>query len=321
MALTNTKKSALFVLSGATLPDAPANFLEVTEEFAFSPDVPVEEFKRINGKLGSNSSYVDTGHVTISQSFTINMRSSNSAADALDTHPEYGELLKIGGFDEIIDTSTEDEETVTYVNSQTPLRGSIVAYLDGNKHTVTDAAVADIKFNFPVGRVATIDATISAFLDNEGVSVAEANPTVTPNPEPILLVSSADVFTAGGVNLVPDNVSIEMGADIQEFYGMGRKNFEMKDYVIKVTADFYPENADYNNAISSLKNGTVEAINLKLGTDGTGALINGKSVDITCSTAKANTFSDSVDKSTLKRSFTWLLTGDNQISLKHGFFA
>ena len=314
-----TKKTSLFLLSGGVLPVAPANFIEVSEELLLTPTVATEDFKRINGSLGSNDSYADTCDITITQSISTKMRFSNSAATALDTPPEYGELLKIGGFDETIDT-TLGAETVTYTNTQTPALGSAVAYLDGNKHSMTGSVAADLTFNFPIGKAATVDASLSAFLDNSGVAVAEANPAVTLSPEGCLIVGCADIMTAGGTTIVPDNISIAMGSSIEKFYGMGLKEFQLTDYMIVVTADFYPENANYNDAINLLIADTTEAIDIKLGTNA-GALVNGKSVHITCATAKAQTFTDSADKSTVKRSFSWLLTGTNQISIAHGFFA
>lgn len=317
--MINTKKTALFLKSGSTPPTAPANFIEVSEEILLTPNIPIEEFKRINGRLGSNASYSDTCHTTISQTIETKMRFQNSAADALDTIPEYGELLKIGGFDQTIDT-TIGEETVTYTNTQTPVNGSAVAYVDGWKHTITDSLAADLTFNFAIGKAASISASLSAFLDNEGVAVSSANPTVTLNDEAVLMVTCADIMTAGGDVIAPDNVSIAMGADIQEFYGMGRKEFSMRDYMIKVTCDFHPENADYNTAIADLGAETVDALVIKLGTND-GALVNGKSVQIDCGFGKVNSVTDSVDKSSLKRSVTYLLTGDTQISIKHGFYA
>jgi len=321
MAKINTKKTLICLKSGAVLPIPPANFLEVEEEILLTPEVTTEEFKRINGKLGANASYADTCHTTVSQTISTKMRFQNSAADALDTVPEYGELLKIGGFDETIDTSTLGEETVTYTNTQAPVLGSAVVYLDGNKHTMTNSIAADLTFNFPIGSPATVSAALSAFIDNKGISTSEANPTVTLLDEAVLLVGCADIMTAGGVNISPDNITIAMGADIQEFYGMGElKQFNMTDYMIKVTADFYPENANYNDAITKLGAETIEALSIKLGTL-EGALVNGKSVQIDCDFGQVSTFSDSSDKSTLKRSVTWLLTGENQISIKHGFHA
>lgn len=313
-----TKRSSIFLKSGAIVPIAPANFLEVEEEILITPVVATEEFKRVNGSLGSNDSYADVCDTTISQTIATKMRFSDSAATALDTPPLYGELLKIGGFDETIDASV-GAETVIYTNTQTPSKGSAIAYVDGWKHSMTDTLVADLTMNFPIGKAATISAALSGFLDNEGVAVSQTNPEVALTDEGVLITGCADIFTAGGASISPDNVTIAMGAANEKFYGMGLKEYNLTDYMVKVTADFYPENANYNAAINLLKNQTTEAIVIKLGTNG-GTLVNGKSVEITAATAKASTFSDSADKGTVKRSFTWLLTSTNQLSIKHGFF-
>ena len=309
------------------------------------------------------------------------MRSTNTAADALDTVPEYGELLQICAFDEevtqtlvfsdttglnigdslagdtssatgtvsiingtsvtvtgksVADFQAEDLNTgaytvtavgdsVLYTNSQTPIRGSGVGYVDGKKYTATDSIVGDASFTFEVGKSASISAALQGFLDNNGVPTNEANPDVTLNDEPVMIVSCADVLTAGGSTVQADMITIEMGADIQELYGIGGlKEFNINDYVIKMTADFYVDSADYDNAITKLNNETVEAINIKLGTNQTGELINGKSVYIVADFGKANTFSDSSSEGKVKRSFTWLLrpdANDHNLKILHGYFA
>jgi len=324
MAYLNTKRSALFVKGGAALPVPPANFYEVSEELLINPEPTVEEFNRVSGKLGTTDSYTDSCHTVFNQTLSHKMRSNNLAADALETPPEYGEMLKLCGFDETIDTITPDQETVTYTNSQTPTPGSAVAFLDGKKFTMTDGVVGDATFTFEIGKVAMLDVSLSGFLDNAGVPTDEANPSVTLNDEPTLIVSCADVITAGGAAVSADKVTITMGADVQEYYALGLKEFDIADYVIKLTADFYVDSADYADAITKLNAETAEAIVLKLGTNQTGTLINGRSVEITADVAKANTFTDSADKSRVKRSFTWLLRPDGSdinLSIKHGFFA
>lgn len=322
MSRINMKKTALFLKSGAVLPTAPANYLEVEEAIAITPDIPIEEFKRINGRLGSNDSYSDTCHSTISQTISHKMRFQNAGATALDTLPEYTDLLKIGGFDVTVDTATAGQETVIFTNTQTPVLGSALVYLDGYKHSMTGSIACDLTFNFPIGKASTISASVSAFLDNEGIATTEAIPDVSgvQSTESCMQVTCADIFTTDGTSVTADNISIAMGADIQEFYGMNLKEFQLSDYMIKVTADFHPENANYNDAVTKLGSGTTEALQIKLGTVD-GVLTSGKSVLIDCPLGKVNTFTDSVDKDTLKRSITWLLTGTEQISIKHGYYA
>ncbi len=323
MAYMNTKKAVLFVKSGAVLPTAPANFFEVSDEFVVNPTPTIEEYNRISGKLGTMDSYADSCHTVLTQSFAHMMRSSNVAATALDTVPGYGEVLKISGFDETIDT-TPSAETVIYTNTQAPIVGSGIAFIDGKKYTMTDTMVGDASFVFETGKAAVFNAALSAFLDDSGVPTTVANPSVTLSDEPLLIVSCADIILAGGAAVTADRISIEMGADIQELYGLGLKEFTMSDYVIKLTADYYVDSTNYADAITKLNAGTAEAIDIKLGTNQTGALINGRSVHITAGVAKASAFVDSADKSKVKRSFTWILRpngSDVNLSIKHGFFA
>jgi len=321
MALMNTKRSALFVKAGATQPVYPAGFLEVESELVVNPSIPVEEFKRVNGRLGSNDSYADTCKATVSVQVAHKMRSSNIAGTTLETPPEYGELLKIAGFDETI-TGTGLTGKVVYTNSQTPAKGCIAAFLDGYKQTATNSAVAAVNFDFAIGKAAMLNATFSAYLDNAGVAASAALPSVTLNTNPCLIVGCADVITAGGTAVKADSIKIDMGAQVDDFYGMGIKEYNINDYMIKVTATFYPENTDYNAAINKLSAQTVEAIVVKLGTNA-GILVDGKSVKIDCALAKASAFTDSTDKSTLKREFVWLLQGDSAgkaIEITHGHF-
>jgi len=323
MAFLNTKKSALFAKSGAVLPVTPANFFEVSEEFIINPVPTIEEFNRVSGKLGTTDSYADTCHVIFTQAVSHKMRSNDAGATALDTVPEYGEMLKMCGFDETIDT-TPGAETVIYTNSQSPVKGSAIAFVDGKKFEMTDGVVGDATFNFEIGKAGMLDVALSGFLDNNGIPTNEANPAVTLNDEPALIVSCGDILTAGGSAIVADKISITMGATVEELYALGVKEFNISDYVIKMTADFYVDSANYADAITKLNAETVEAIVVKLGTNQTGSLINGKSVEITADVSKASAFTDSIDKSRVKRSFTWLLRpngSDVNLSIKHGFFA
>jgi len=323
MAYMNTLKSAVFIKAGDELPTPPANFFEVAEEFVVNPNPTIEEYKRISGKLGTLDTYADTCHVTFSQKLTHKMRSSNAAGDNLAKVPEYGEVLKICGFDEIIDTETEGQESVTYKNTQTPTRGSGIFYIDGKKITATDTLVGDVSFNFEVGKVATMDVTLNGFLDNKGVPANEPNPAVTLNEEPLLVVGCTDFIKVDGTKISADKITIEMGSTIDEFYAFGKKEFNLTDYAIKLTADFCVDSDDYASAIRDLNNRAVKSIGIVLGANQNGYRVNGKSVYIGIPMAKAYKFEDTVDKNTLKRSMTWLLqptTNGTNISIKHGYF-
>ncbi len=320
MARMKTTKSALFLTATGTLPVLPAGFIELSEELVITPTIATEDIKIINGMLGSNDTIVDTCDNTVTPSITHRMRTSNIAGTALETPPSYGTLLKIGGFSETI-TGTGATGVVTYKNTQTPVTGSAIMYIDGYKQTATASVAADLSFDFTVGKVATITGTLSAFLDNNGVATVQAAPTITPSVEKFLMVACTDIITAGGVTLKAESVKIAMGAEVNKFYGMGLKEFSLDDYKIMVTATFYPDSADYNNAVNALNAQTIQAIDIKLNTTTGGVLVDGKSVQITAALAKASTFTDSSDKKTLKREFTWLLQGNSAgeaITIIHG---
>lgn len=315
--MLNTKKTALFLKSGATLPTLPANYLEVTETIVVNQEMSMEEFKRLNGKLNSNDSYVDICDKTVNQSITHNMRVSGTTA------PDYTELLKIGGFD-VTTVGTGATLATTFKNTQAPLRGSAIILLDGYKHTLTGSVVADVTMNFPIGKAATIEASLQGFIDNNGIATTQAMPTITMNENPVLVVSCGDVVTADGTVLKPDNVTIKMGAEIEKLYAMGIKEFNLNDYKATMEITFYPDNADYNLAQTKLNTQDVDSLDLKLGTDATGLLVNGRSVHITCTNAKAMSSSDADEQSKIKRTFTYLLqngANDTAITIKTGFFA
>ena len=320
MARINTKRTALFIKSGSTLPVPPANFLEADDVVLVTPTVRVEEYKRLNGKLGANDAYADTCDTTFEGSIAHKMRFQNSAADALDTVPEYGELLKIGGFTETINTATPGQETVTYENTQNPVLGSAVAYMDDNKQTMTGSLACDLTFSFEIGMAAKIEASLSAFFDNNGIATSEANPTVDLSDEGCLLVGCADVTTAGGTTIEPSNISIAMNSEISKFYGMGLKEYQLTDYKPELTVDFYPDNANYNDAITALANQTAETIVIKLGTNN-GTMVSGKSVEIQVTNCKYKSYSDSDDQGSIKRSVTYMFTADSAFTIKHGYFA
>jgi len=324
MAYMNTLKSAVFIKAGDTLPTPPSNFFEVAEEFVINPNPTVEEYKRISGKLGALDTYADTCHTTFSQKLTHKMRSSNAAGDNLAKVPECGEVLKVCGFDEVIDTQTEGQERVIYKNSQAPTRGSGIFYIDGKKFTATDTIVGDVSFNFEVGKVATMDVTLNGFLDNNGVPTDEPNPTVALNEEPLLVVGCTDFIMVDGTKISADKITIEMGSQIDEFYALGRKEFNLTDYAIKLTADFYVDSDNYASAINDLNSGAIKYIRVLLGTDDTSRAVNGKSLYILINVSKVYKFEDTIDKNIVKRSATWLLQPDtygNNILFAHGYFA
>lgn len=323
MAYLNTRKSSFYLNAGATLPTPPTGFIETTEPAIINPTVDTITFKRVSAKLGNTDSYVDTNKNMISQSITHQIRTSNIAADALATPPEFAPLLKICGFDETIDTGTPGQETVIYTNSQTPVKGSGIFYLDGKKFTSTDALVSDLTITGQAGQIATLSANVQGYLDNAGIPVNETPAATTLSSESVVGLTTIDVITAGGSTIACDQFTITTNPEITNIYATGDKSHEISDYDMVIELSFFVDSANYADAMTKLNNQTVEAIDIKLNTVA-GALVSGKSVHITAPLAKARSFTDSDDQSKVKRTFTYGLQldgSDTALSIAMGYFA
>jgi len=327
MGITNTTKSALFVKSGGVLPVAPANFIESTSPVLINPDIASTDFKRVSGKLNATESYVDVANAQASFSIEHMMRSNNKAGTALSTPPEYSELLKICGFDEAIDTSVPSNEFITYTNTQTPVLGSAVAVLDTNQFTFTGSLASDLTMEFEAGASAKISAGLQGYIDSATPTVV-AQPSVTLSSEPLMIVSNYSTVVLGGVTLKPDKVTISTNPEIADNYTMGGanglKSKQMTDYSLTCTIDFYVDNADYDREITAIESQSTATLDIKVGTDNTGTLVNGQSMHLTAGLVKTETQSDSDENNQLKRSVTYkILNGasDIALSMRVGFFA
>lgn len=382
---TNTKNFGIYIKQGATLPVTPANFVEVDEKILLTPNVTVENFKRFNGKLGANDSYADTCNTAVEGvSVSHKMRFQNGAADALDTIPDYGELLKVSGFTQTIDATPAAENVIyTWDTSASPALGSATYFIDGNKQTMTNTIAGNAVFTFEIGKSAMLNFAMSGFLDNKGISstatlvlsavvglavgdvltgdtssasgtvlaingtsvslksvtgtfevagealntaaytstsATQGNPTTTLSDEGCLIVGCADIYTEDGTQLNPTNISIDMGSQINKFYGMGLKEYQLTDFEPKITTDFYLDNADYNDAMNKLVDQSYVNVVIKLGTLN-GAEVNGKTVLFTINNVKFSTFSDADDQDTIKRTHELMLTATSSFTIKHGFYA
>lgn len=319
----NTEAFALYLSAGATLPTPPTGFIETSEKVFVTPNVTTIDSKRFNGTLSTNDTDVDTCNTTVEGlAIPHKMRYQNSAGDALDTIPDYSEMLKLGGFAEVVDTTTAGEETVTYNwdTSKSPSLGSAVYYIDGYKQTFTNTLAGNTSFTFNIGEVAMINFAMSGFLDNKGIAVAEANPATTLSDEGSLFVGCADIYTEDGTRINTKSISIDMGADIGKFYGMGVKEYQLTMFKPTITAEFYLEKDDYNKAMTRLVDQETFDVVIKLGTVN-GADVNGKTVTFTISNVKMSTFSDADDTNAISRTHNLILTPNSSFSIFHGFYS
>jgi len=329
MAIMSTKKTSLFVNPGATLPTPPTNFVEVTDPVLPTPEFSSIDINRLDGKLNSKSSVVDLCRVKTSFDAKANMRSNNAAADALDTLPEYGLLLKCAGFTETVDTTTPGEETVTYANNNVSIpNSSAVVYIDGNKLTMTNSLVSGTTLALTVGEPATVTNNFQGYMD-DAKGTPEANPTVTLTQEPLLVVSCADLVLLDGTCLPIESASIAMNEEVSDLYTMGNgtggcglKTNVITDYALTLDLTFFVDSAAYGREATLIESGLAKSVVIKIGLDSTGTLVNGKSVEITCELAKATTYSDTNKDDLLSRTLTLrLFDGTNPaVSIKNGFF-
>lgn len=326
MALVNTKKSALLLSADATTPTA-GDFLEVTEPIIVSPTINGGEYSRITGKLNTgNQRYNDLNYVTASFTATAFMRSSNVAGTALDTPPEIANALKVSGFDEAVVAIT----SVTYSNSQAPVGGTALIYVDGKKYSSqAGSVVANPEFTFAVGQPAQVKFDMQCFLTS-ATPTAEANPTVALSAEPLVIVSSLDILTYGGTVVKADSVRIVPNNTIDTFYTLGGanslKDIEILDNGYTMTATFFVDSASFDTDYADLESQGLKAVEIKLGTGSGGTLVNGKSILINATKVEVQNVADSTDKDRVKRTVTYRLqndstAGDKAITIKYGTVA
>jgi len=315
MAFVNTKRSALYLSADATLPVPPAGFIELSDEFVVNPDPTVEEFNRVSSLLGGTDSYADTCHVVLNQSVSTMMRTNDKSGSALSTKPECSPLFQVCGFNE-----TVAGDKVTYVNSQAPKIGSAVLNIDGKQFTSKGSIVGDATFVFEIGKPAKFEASLSGFLDNKGIPTDTASTATTLSDENLIMMTCADIVLADGTAVTADMVTIAMGAQISEKYALGVKEFQMTDYVIKLTASFFVDSANYKDAQQKLIDQDVDAIKCSFNTLD-GVLVDGQSLVVTAGKAKVSSYTDSAVDSTVKREVTWLLRPDatgNNLTFDYG---
>jgi len=327
--LINTKKTALFIAAGATLPIPVDGFVECIDPTIVVPEFTTIDISRLSGKLNTKDTVIDTCLTKTSFDAKQSMRSSNIAADALDTVPNYGLLLKAAGFKEGIDTATPGEEFVEYTNDNVDTtQVSAIVYMDGNKFECTNSLACGCQIDLPVGGVATITNNFQGYLDS-AVPTVEANPDVVLDINPAMVVSCADLITFGGEVIPVENVSIKMNSEIQEIYTTGGatsgiKSTFVSDYALDATLDFFVDQSTFGREAALIESGEIKELVVKIALDSASAEVNGKSVVITMPFSKVTTYSDSTDKDALKRSATYRLFDSGvspALTIKTGFFS
>lgn len=327
MSIANTKKTAIYIKSGETLPTAPDGYVEATDPILITPTFATIDINRITGKMNAKTTEVDTCRTTASFEVSSLMRTSNIAADALGTPPPFAPLLLAAGFVETIDTTTPDAEFVTYSNNSDNIDNtSAVYYLDGNRYDLTGSLVCGTALDFTIGAVAKITNSFSGFMDSV-IPVTEANPTVVDPIEKVLVVSCIDLVLLDGACLAIKSAKIAMNEETAELYTMGGacglKTNIITDYALGLDLEFFADKDELGREAALIESGLVKEVVIKIGVDANGDYINGKSVSITCPLAKATTYTDTSDTDLLSRSLSLRLfdgATTPAITIKTGFF-
>lgn len=325
----NSQRSVIFMAEGASLPLYPAGFIETSTPPLLNTERNPIETKRSVGDLGATEMCSDANYVKATATLPQNLLTSNKAGDALDTLPSFDLLAKGSGMEVAVDTTIPGQETWTYKNSQTPSTMSLVHFVDGFKRTMTDSAVGNLVFTLTAGEFATAEFSMQGFVDNAGVSEAEANPVVVLPNEDCIMVSKTSIATAGGTVIPFDVCTIDLGMQIEEYYTTGQdsalKQFDINDYIPKITLSYYEDSSTFIAAQQALADESEVALVIKIGTNPVdGTMVNGKSIEFTAPVAKYEALTDSEDKQSVKRELVFNCQSDDtktNIQIKGGFFA
>ena len=182
---------------------------------------------------------------------------------------------------------------------------------------------------FNVGQPAQVAFDMQCFLAS-ATPTDEANPAVTQTDEPLVIVSCANILTVGGTTVKADSVTITPNNTIEKFYTIGGtnglKDMEILDNGFTLTATFFAESGTFGADYALLESQAAQSIEIKLGTNSSSALVNGKSIHIECGNAEVQSVQDSSDKDRVKRTVTYRLNNDSAdadkaMKITYGTFA
>ncbi|RLC84147.1 MAG: hypothetical protein DRI37_09405, partial [Chloroflexi bacterium] len=122
------------------------------------------------------------------------------------------------------------------------------------------------------------------------------------------IVSCADVITVGGVSIPAEKIVFKTNPDITKLYTMGGtqglKQDVITDYGLTCEITFPVESATFGREAGMIETAQIEAIRVVIGADVAGTPVDGESVLFMADTAKAVTYSDSVNNDLLQRTLT-----------------
>jgi len=225
-------------------------------DYAFVNPTPASiDYKDVGlGVLGSQKSVINDDLTTVDISATANLRGNGGGATA----PKIGEMLKICGLEEIIDTANDN---VTYQPADVfPNTGTLISYLDGTKRTI-EGVVGNLKIDFTVGEIAKATFELKGFTDLE--PTLEANPAVTLDTNGLFIVKSVSAVTIAGNTIPLKSGSLDFGMDIQQIYAIGNKEYATMDYAPTFTIEQIKERGNESHW-ADIKMGALKEVQVQL---------------------------------------------------------
>lgn len=290
MALLDAKKSLVLVkYSGVP---ASTNFVETDEVVVANPEVTSGEIQRLTGLKNSVETYVDTQHSILSVSLTSTIRGNDTTGTNLDEIPKLSEVYKLCGL-----TETVGADTVTYMPSQGTITGGYMTiYNDGYKREIT-GAMGDLTISFTVGEPVKLTAEMKAYISNLAAT-ASANPTVTLDPNPLLLCNKISVVTVGGATFNAKSGTLKMNHKLEDIYAIGLGQFESADFMPTLELQGFKTAGDESDW-TALTDRSVKAIEVVIGA------VDGKAIKINIPQAATKAVSESVDQDKIAKSVTY----------------
>lgn len=290
MALLDAKKS--LVLIKASGSPAAADFVETEEIVIANPEVSSGEIQRLTGLKNSVETYVDTNHSLLSVSMTTALRGNDDTGLALDTPPQVAEVYKLCGLSETVGV-----DTVTYMPSQgTITGGNMTVYNDGYKRAIT-GALGDLSISFTIGEPVKLTAEMKAYITNLA-AVAEANPTVTLDPNDLLICTKVSVVTVGGSTFNAKSGSLKMNHKLEDIYAVGLGQYESADFTPTLELSGFKTAGDESDW-TALTDRSTKAIVITFGAT------DGKALKINIPQAAVKSVAESVDQDKIAKSVTY----------------
>jgi len=318
MALYDSKKRIVAVKYNGTVAGTDA--IDVSnEDVRINFEVQTGEFKRLNGILGSKETWQNTDNVTGSLTLECMVRGNDTTGLAYETVPQWSNVFQACSMTQTIDLTTPNQETVTYIPSQSqPLDSQAAVWVDGKKRVLTQA-IGSLSMTGTKGEPLKMTASLTGYTTI--TETTQANPTANDDTNSLIILKSTDVLTVAGDSLKVDAFTFNQNNAMQYLYGIGIKDNDRTDFDATLELVFYKDTAYTYDVYTQLAAGTSVAVAVvagsasgkKLGFNAPAAIVQGSPKESVLNGKEAITVTLSLQSSAG--------TGVDNYSLVYGYFA